>query len=221
MCDMSRPLTCSQMDIEPPEIKSHRAVTFWELGRHSLLHDHKGLTLAQHRKGGACFTFTLHRVPCCCVLACQHWQLFPDPAQAVFVWHHFQFQKYIALTRILASSSSSHSFGSFPSFSRVGCKEHGHFTLTTVFHRTLCCAALDQSRVNLLWEAALICRSCFLSRPCFYFCCFNMFFFVGMSYLSLILAWFSSTCQNSPIKFPVSQLCSVTPHPLYRRGFGT
>lgn len=49
---MPRPLMCSQVDIEPPEIKRHRAVTFWELGRHSLLHDHNGLTLSQHRKGG-------------------------------------------------------------------------------------------------------------------------------------------------------------------------
>lgn len=45
-------------------------------------------------------------------------------------------------------------------------------------------------------------RSCFLSSPHFYFWFFNVFFFVGMPYLSLIWAWFSSTCKNSSIKIP-------------------
>lgn len=71
------------------------------------------------------------------------------PRQVVFVCQDCQFQQYIILTRMLASSSSSHSLGSFPSFSRVGCKEDGCVKLTEP-HWTLLCAAPGQSSAALV-----------------------------------------------------------------------
>lgn len=131
-------------------------------------------------------------MPCRCVPLCQHWEIFPACTQAIFVCQGCPFQWYFALTRMLSSSSSLHSLGSFPSFSLVGCKEHGCVKLTTKPHWTLHCAALGQSR------AALICKLCFLSGPYFYFRSFNPFFLVKMFSLSLILVCISPTCKCPP-----------------------
>lgn len=86
----------------------------------------------------------------------------------------------------------------------------------------LCCFR-GSSHMQIMFSFISLLFHFFISLfilPHFYFWCFNVFFFVEMSYLSLILAWFSSTCKNSSIKFQVSQSCSVTPHPLYQGGFG-
>ena len=110
------------------------------------------IIIASHtaEEGRVCFAFTLQQVPCRCVPVCQHWELFPASAQATLVCQGCPFQWYIALTRMLASSSSSHSLGSFPSFSRVGCKKHGRVKLKNEPHWTLHCAALEQSRESLI-----------------------------------------------------------------------
>lgn len=137
-----------------------------------------------------CFAFTLHQVPC--VPECQHRELFPATTQAIYICHSCQFQQYIALTRMLASSSSSHSLGSFPSFSRVGCKDHACVKLMTKPHWTLHCAALGQSR------AAAICKLRFLPRHYFCFWSFNPFFLVKIFSLSLIFVHVSLTCKHPP-----------------------
>lgn len=109
--------------------------------------------------------------------------------QAIFACQVCPFQWFIALTRMLASSSSSHSLGSFPSFSRVGCKEHGHVKLTIEHHWTLHSAALGQSR------PALTCKLCFLPGSYLYFWSFNPFSLVKIFSLSLILIHVSPTCK--------------------------
>lgn len=101
------------------------------------------------------------------------------------------FQQCIVLTSMLASSSSSHSLGSFPSFSRVGCKKHECVKETTEPHWTLHWEALGESR------AALICILCFFPGPYFNFLSVNTFFLVVFS-LSWILFYVSLTCKCPP-----------------------
>lgn len=165
-----------------------------------LTHKNDNLRLTQQRKAGYALPspFTLHQVT-----ACKHWELFPTSMQAIFACRDYSFQQSIVLTRMLASSSSSHSLGSFPSFSRVGCKEHGCVRQTTEPPWALDWAALGQSR------AALICKLCFFPRPYFNFLSFNTFFLVVFS-LSLILFCVSLTCKCPPRANVAAWPCNFT-----------
>lgn len=191
MRDKSRWLMCFQLEFEPLEIKQQRAGTPQELGKAFAAPDNNNLTLTQQRRAGCAL---LHPSPAALSMriSVQTLGALPASTWAILVCQGCPFLWYIALTRMLASSSSSHSLGSFPSFSRVGCKEHGHVKLMTEPKWTLHCVALGQSR------AALICKLCFLPGPYFYFWSFNPFFLVKMLSLSLILVCVSPTCKCLP-----------------------